>query len=116
MVTMAETGATRTLTWIAHIHSHTFIAITTWCEAPALLLFFSAYWVFSCFCNPPNSDMGLQDVYLCLPQGSDHLTVTWKVCEGSLQHIDVREEQKENAFSLGKSLLIGEEVGSDSLI
>lgn len=35
-------------------------------------------------------------------QGSDHLTVTWKVAEGICQHIDVREEGKENAFSLGQ--------------
>ena len=30
---------------------------TTLCEAPAQLLLFSACWVFSYFCNPPNSDM-----------------------------------------------------------
>ncbi|RVE50918.1 hypothetical protein evm_004485 [Chilo suppressalis] len=39
-------------------------------------------------------------------KGSDHLTVTWKVAEGIYQHIDVREEGKENAFSLGRSLWI----------
>ncbi|CAK1551238.1 unnamed protein product [Leptosia nina] len=39
-------------------------------------------------------------------KGSDHLTVTWKVADGICQHIDVREEGKENAFSLGRSLLI----------
>ena len=35
-----RTGATRTLTWIARIHSHTYIntVTTTWCEAPAQLL------------------------------------------------------------------------------
>ena len=34
------TGATRTLTWITHVHSHTYINIvtTTLCEAPAQLL------------------------------------------------------------------------------
>jgi len=36
--------------------------------------------------------------------------VTWKVAEGTLQHIDVREEGKENAFSLGHCLWIGNEV------
>lgn len=41
----------------------------------------------------------------------DHLTVTWKVHEGILQHIDVKEQGKENAFSLGSSLLINNEVG-----
>lgn len=39
-------------------------------------------------------------------KGEDHLTVTWKVADGILQHIDVKEEGKENAFSLGKSLII----------
>ncbi|XP_037868375.1 transcription elongation factor SPT6 [Bombyx mori] len=39
-------------------------------------------------------------------KGSDHLTVTWKVTDGIYQHIDVREEGKENAFSLGRSLWI----------
>ncbi|GBP70340.1 Transcription elongation factor SPT6 [Eumeta japonica] len=41
-------------------------------------------------------------------KGSDHLTVTWKVTDGIYQHIDVREEGKENAFSLGRSLWIQE--------
>ena len=49
--------------------------------------------------------------YLFL-QGSDHLTVTWKVADGILQHIDVVEEGKENAFSLGRSLLINGEVST----
>ena len=43
-------------------------------------------------------------------QGSDHLTVTWKVNESIHQHIDILEKDKPNAFSLGKSLWIGEEV------
>ena len=43
-------------------------------------------------------------------QGADHLTVTWKVDEGVYQHVDVREERKENAFSLGRSLWINSEV------
>ena len=49
------------LTWIARIHSHSYIntVTTTWCEALAQLLFFSACWVFSCVRNPPNSDMDL---------------------------------------------------------
>ena len=40
MAQWAETGATRTLTWIARIHSHDYIntVTTTWCEAPAQLL------------------------------------------------------------------------------
>lgn len=46
-------------------------------------------------------------------KGSDHLTVTWKVADGIMQHIDVREEGKENAFSLGSSLFIGTEEFED---
>lgn len=42
--------------------------------------------------------------------GSEHLTASWKVGEGICAHIDVREEEKENAFSLGKNLWIGNEV------
>jgi hypothetical protein len=48
--------------------------------------------------------------FLIYLQGSDHLTVTWKVADGIMQHIDVKEEGKENAFSLGTSLIIGTEV------
>ena len=36
--------------------------------------------------------------------------MTWKVADGILQHIDIIEQGKENAFSLGKSLLINGEV------
>jgi transcription elongation factor SPT6 len=46
-------------------------------------------------------------------QGVDHLRVTWKVAEGIHQHIDVKEEKKENAFSLGKSLWINGEEYDD---
>lgn len=46
-------------------------------------------------------------------KGSDHLTVTWKIAEGIHQHIDVREKGKENAFSLGQSLWIGNEEFED---
>lgn len=38
------------------------------------------------------------------------MTVTWKVHNDILQHIDVQEKGKENSFSLGSSLVInGEE-------
>lgn len=40
--------------------------------------------------------------------------MTWKVAEGCLQHIDVKEEGKENAFSLGNTLLINGEVSNSS--
>ena len=43
-------------------------------------------------------------------KGQDHLTVTWKVDEGIHQHVDIREQGKPNPYSLGKSLLIGNDV------
>lgn len=43
-------------------------------------------------------------------KGENHLTVTWKVADGIYQHVDVREEGKENAFSLGHTLWINNEV------
>jgi len=46
-------------------------------------------------------------------KGNDHLTVTWKVADDVYQHVDIREEGKENAFSLGQSLLIGDEEFED---
>ncbi|XP_026680189.1 transcription elongation factor SPT6 [Diaphorina citri] len=46
-------------------------------------------------------------------KGADHLTVTWKVADDLYQHIDVREEGKENSFSLGRSLWIGTEEFED---
>lgn len=46
-------------------------------------------------------------------KGENHLTVTWKVTDDILHHIDVTEEEKENSFSLGKSLLIGNEKFED---
>ncbi|XP_071501070.1 transcription elongation factor SPT6-like [Diadema antillarum] len=46
-------------------------------------------------------------------KGADHLTVTWKVDEGIYQHIDVKEEGKDNDFSLGSSLRIGDEEFED---
>lgn len=46
-------------------------------------------------------------------KGADHLTITWKVADNIYQHIDVKEEGKTNAFSLGKSLWIGSEEFED---
>uniref|UniRef100_A0A182SKH9 Spt6 SH2 domain-containing protein n=1 Tax=Anopheles maculatus TaxID=74869 RepID=A0A182SKH9_9DIPT len=46
-------------------------------------------------------------------KGSDHLTATWKVTDDIYQHIDVREEGKENVFSLGQSLWIGNDEFED---
>ena len=47
---------------------------------------------------------------LTRPQGTDHLTLTWKVDEDILHHIDIQEQGKPNQFSLGKSLWIGSDV------
>ena len=46
-------------------------------------------------------------------KGEDRLTVTWKVHDNIYQHIDVREEGKVNAFSLGQSLWIRNEEFED---
>lgn len=46
-------------------------------------------------------------------KGADHLTITWKVADKIYQHVDIREEGKANAFSLGSSLLIGTEEYED---
>lgn len=40
-------------------------------------------------------------------KGIDHLAVTWKVSDGIYQHIDVLELDKENQFSVGRTLKIG---------
>ncbi|TVY30514.1 Transcription elongation factor SPT6 [Lachnellula hyalina] len=40
-------------------------------------------------------------------KGNDHLAVTWKVADGVYQHIDVLELQKDNEFSVGRTLRIG---------
>ncbi|KAF4550345.1 Transcription elongation factor spt6-like protein [Elsinoe fawcettii] len=46
-------------------------------------------------------------------KGLDHLTVTWKVAEGIYQHIDVLELDKENEFSVGRTLKVGKNSYSD---
>ncbi|KAI9714051.1 MAG: Transcription elongation factor spt6 [Bogoriella megaspora] len=40
-------------------------------------------------------------------RGLDHLAVTWKVADNVYQHIDVLELDKENEFSVGRTLKIG---------
>jgi len=40
-------------------------------------------------------------------KGNDHLAVTWKVADGVYQHVDVLELQKDNEFSIGKQLRVG---------
>lgn len=46
-------------------------------------------------------------------KGTDHLTLTWKVADDVFQHIDIREDGKENTFSLGTKLMIGNEEFED---
>ncbi|XP_071546473.1 transcription elongation factor SPT6 [Panulirus ornatus] len=46
-------------------------------------------------------------------KGIDHLTATWKVTEGICQHIDILEQDKQNDFSLGQKLWIGNEEFED---
>ena len=46
-------------------------------------------------------------------KGQDHLTLTWKVCKGINQHVDILEKGKDNAFSLGSQLYIGNECFED---
>ncbi|KAJ9664261.1 Transcription elongation factor spt6 [Coniosporium apollinis] len=40
-------------------------------------------------------------------KGVDHLAVTWKISDNIYQHIDVLELDKDNEFSVGKTLKIG---------
>ena len=46
-------------------------------------------------------------------KANDHLTLTWKVFDTIHQHIDIREEGKDNAFSLGHELYINNEPYED---
>ncbi|XP_044010097.1 transcription elongation factor SPT6-like [Aphidius gifuensis] len=46
-------------------------------------------------------------------KGCDHLTITWKVTDNVFHHIDIREEDKPNSFSVGRRLFIGEQEFDD---
>ncbi|KAG9508769.1 Transcription elongation factor SPT6, partial [Fragariocoptes setiger] len=46
-------------------------------------------------------------------QGPEYLTLSWKVADGINQHVSIREEGKENAFSLGHQLFIDGEPYED---
>ncbi|KAL9533186.1 Transcription elongation factor [Sphaerulina musiva] len=46
-------------------------------------------------------------------KGPDHLAVTWKIADGVYQHIDVLELDKENEFSVGRTLKVGKYSYSD---
>ena len=43
-------------------------------------------------------------------KGTDHISITWKVDEGIFQHIDAKEAEKMNEYSLGKKLTIENKV------
>ena len=45
--------------------------------------------------------------------GPEHLTLTWKVAEGVFQHVDIIERDKQNVFSLGRKLVIGDDEYED---
>lgn len=45
--------------------------------------------------------------------GQNYLTVSWKIADGINQHINIREEGKDNAFSLGHQLFIDNESYED---
>lgn len=46
-------------------------------------------------------------------QGQNYLTLSWKVAEDIYQHVTIREEGKDNAFSLGHQLFIENEPYED---
>ena len=46
-------------------------------------------------------------------KGADHLAVTWKVHDNVYQHIDVLELDKENEYSVGRTLRVGKFSYSD---
>ena len=46
-------------------------------------------------------------------KGINHLTLSWRVYEGITAHVDIREENKANAFSIGKQLFINDEPYED---
>jgi len=46
-------------------------------------------------------------------QGQNYLTLSWKVTDGVNQHVTIKEEGKENAFSLGHQLYIENEPYED---
>ena len=65
-----------------------------------------------------NTSMILHNVMLIFAfsshtQGPDRLTLTWRLGPGIYSHVDIKEEGKENAFSLGKTLYIGNEEFED---
>jgi transcription elongation factor SPT6 len=43
-------------------------------------------------------------------KGPDHLTASWKIHDGVCGHIDIKEDEKINNYTLGKRLYINNEV------
>ena len=46
-------------------------------------------------------------------KGINHLTLSWRVYDGITAHVDITEENKANAFSIGKQLFINGEAYED---
>ncbi|RKP34508.1 SH2 domain-containing protein [Dimargaris cristalligena] len=42
-------------------------------------------------------------------RGNDHIAITWKVCDGVYQHVDVKEEDKESDAAVGRRLRVSRE-------
>ena len=45
-------------------------------------------------------------------KGTDHLTASWKMHTDIISHVDIIERDKPNAYSLGKTLVIDDEVSN----
>ena len=49
-------------------------------------------------------------------KGADHLTCSWKIHDGVTGHIDIKEDDKINNYTLGKRLFIGNEVSIGKIL
>ena len=49
-------------------------------------------------------------------KGADHLTCSWKIHDGVTGHIDIKEDDKINNYTLGKRLFIGNEVSVGKIL
>ena len=49
-------------------------------------------------------------------KGADHLTCSWKIHDGVTGHIDIKEDDKINNYTLGKRLFIGNEVSFGKIL
>jgi len=43
-------------------------------------------------------------------RGANFLSLTWRIFHGICQHVSIEEKDKENEFSLGRTLVIQDEV------